>query len=231
MIRYDLVVTDELYVQSCCFLWEDILFFSLYSFSCIAKQHTTLNHFRILSCVTFLDMNFRSICPVPALHHCDQYHLHPTPPITLSANLSDALRAVLATGLGDRPAVQVWTGKTVLFCSRPVQEPNPLRLGGPNQCLYLSTFGFCRVSLDPSVPIAGSCSRVFLFMAASRYPAAVYQIFTSVHYCLCLMYWPPLKSKKRETHSLPHPENELQQSVHDLRSCIMGKIRSTGQLH
>jgi len=35
-------VADELYIQRVLLALEDFLFFSLYSFSCIAKQVTTL---------------------------------------------------------------------------------------------------------------------------------------------------------------------------------------------
>ena len=67
---------------------------------------------------------------------------------------------VLATGPGNPPAVRVWTAKTGRFGSRPVQETDPLTLGGPNPDPYPSTRGFRRVWLDPSVPISGSAFRV-----------------------------------------------------------------------
>ena len=49
----------------------------------------------------------------------------------------------------------------VRFCSRTVQKPDPLLLGGPNPDPYPLTRGFCRVRLDRSVPISGSAFRVF----------------------------------------------------------------------
>jgi len=69
-------------------------------------------------------------------------------------------RLVLAMGLGNTPAVQVWTPRTGQFRSRPIQKANPLTLGGPNPHLYPLTLGLCRVSLEPSVPISGSVFRV-----------------------------------------------------------------------
>jgi len=37
-MRNDLRVADEVYIKRGCLVLEDFLFFSLYSFSCIAKQ-------------------------------------------------------------------------------------------------------------------------------------------------------------------------------------------------
>jgi hypothetical protein len=65
-------------------------------------------------------------------------------------------RLVIATGLGDQPAVRIWTTETGQFGSRPVQKPNLLTLGRPNLDPYLSTHGFHRILLDLSVPIPGS---------------------------------------------------------------------------
>jgi hypothetical protein len=41
-MRNDSRVADELYIKRVLLVLEDFLFFSLYSFSCIAKQVTTL---------------------------------------------------------------------------------------------------------------------------------------------------------------------------------------------
>jgi len=49
---------------------------------------------------------------------------------------------VLAMGLGNLPAVRIWTTKIGLFGSRPVQKPDPLPVGRPNPDLYPSTHGF-----------------------------------------------------------------------------------------
>jgi len=61
---------------------------------------------------------------------------------------------------GNLPAVRVWTAKTGVFGSRPVEKPELLIYGGPNPNLCWSTHGICRVWLDPAVPISGSAFRV-----------------------------------------------------------------------
>jgi hypothetical protein len=99
---------------------------------------------------------------------------------------------VLATGVGNPPAVQVRTAMTVWFGSKPIQNPDPLHLCGPNLHPYLSIRGFCRVWLDPSASIAGSGIQVFLFIVAFRYPIANRKILTLGYHCPFLMYWPPL---------------------------------------
>jgi len=98
---------------------------------------------------------------------------------------------VLATGPGKLPAVRVRTAHTVQLGSKPIQKPNQLHLGGPNPDSYPSTHAFCRVWLDPSVPISSSSFRVFLFMVAFRYPIPNRKILTLVYRCPFLMYWPP----------------------------------------
>ena len=98
---------------------------------------------------------------------------------------------VLATGPGNPPAVRVRTGKTVRIGSRTVQKPDQQHLGGPNPDPYPSTRGFCRVWLDPSVPISGSAFQVFLFMVAFRYPTVNRKIFTLAHHWPFWMNWPP----------------------------------------
>jgi hypothetical protein len=72
----------------------------------------------------------------------------------------ESLTLVLATCLGNPPAVLVWTAKTGRFSSRPRRKLEPLTPGGPNPEPYPSTRGFCRVWLDTSVPICGSAFRV-----------------------------------------------------------------------
>jgi hypothetical protein len=76
-------VADELYIKRVLLVLEDFLFFYLYWFSCIVKQVTTLKQLRILSCLDFLEMNLESLAPLSVLHYCYQYHLRPTPPVTL----------------------------------------------------------------------------------------------------------------------------------------------------
>jgi len=89
---------------------------------------------------------------------------------------------VVATGPGNPPAVWVWHTKTVQFGSRPIQKPHPLSLGGPNPDLYPSPNRFCRVWIDPSVPMSGSAFRGFLFMAAFKYPTVNCKILTLVYH-------------------------------------------------
>jgi hypothetical protein len=111
---------------------------------------------------------------------------------TLRTVLPQGAGLVLAMGLGNRPAVRVWTGKMVLFCSRPVQKPDLQLLGGPNPYPYPSTRGFCRVWLDLSVAITGSHFRVFLFMVPVRYVTVMCKISTLVHHSLYWFHWLPL---------------------------------------
>jgi len=54
-------VADGLYIKRVLLVLEDFLFFSLYSFSCIAKQVTTLKQFRLLSCLDFLETNLEPL--------------------------------------------------------------------------------------------------------------------------------------------------------------------------
>jgi hypothetical protein len=54
-------VADELSIKRVLLALEDFLFFSLYSFSCIAKQLTTFEQLQLLSCPDFLDTNFERI--------------------------------------------------------------------------------------------------------------------------------------------------------------------------
>jgi hypothetical protein len=122
---------------------------------------------------------------------------------------------VLATGLGNVPAVWVQTGKTVWFGSRTVQKPHPQHLRGPNPDLYASTRGLCRVWLDPSVPISGSVFQVVLFMVAFKYPTVNREILTFAHHCSFQMNRLPLWLKTSDTCSLPHSENERQRSVNN----------------
>jgi len=130
-------------------------------------------------------------------------------------------------GQGDPPVVRVLTGRTVQFCSRTVQKPEPLLLGGTNPAPYPSTHGFHRVWQDLSGQISSSEFRVFLFMVAFRYPTVNCILFTMVLQCHCLMYWQPFYSKRVERHSLPHPHNEHQWGVNNWWSCILGNLSGT----
>jgi len=66
-------VADELYINRVLMVLEDFLFFSLYSFSCIASNSTTLKDILI----PVLSIRTSSLVP----QH--PYHLRPTPPVTL----------------------------------------------------------------------------------------------------------------------------------------------------
>jgi hypothetical protein len=54
-------VADELYIKRVLLALEDFLFFSLYSFSGIAKQVTTLKQLRFLSCPDFHETNLEPL--------------------------------------------------------------------------------------------------------------------------------------------------------------------------
>jgi hypothetical protein len=63
-MRNDSMVADGLYIKREWLALEDFLFFSLYSFSCIAKQVTTWKQLRLLSCLDFLETNLESLAPL-----------------------------------------------------------------------------------------------------------------------------------------------------------------------
>jgi len=65
-------VADELYIKRVLMVLEDFLFFSLYSFSCIASNSTILKKHSD-SCPSI-----RTSSSVPQ----HPYHLRPTPPVT-----------------------------------------------------------------------------------------------------------------------------------------------------
>jgi len=50
-------VMDGFYIKRVLLALEDFLFFSLYSFSCIAKQVTTLKQLPLMSCLDLLETN------------------------------------------------------------------------------------------------------------------------------------------------------------------------------
>jgi len=64
-MRNDSRVADELYLKRVLSALEDFLFFSLYSFSCIAKQVTTLKQLRLLSCLDSLKTNIKPLVLFP----------------------------------------------------------------------------------------------------------------------------------------------------------------------
>jgi len=56
-MRNDLRVADKLYIQRVLLVLEDFLFISPYSFSCIARQVTTLKERRLFSGLDFVETN------------------------------------------------------------------------------------------------------------------------------------------------------------------------------
>jgi hypothetical protein len=64
-------VVDGLYIKRVLLAVEDFLFFSLYSFSCIAKQDTTLKQLRLLSCLDSLETTDEPLA-LPLIHYCYQ---------------------------------------------------------------------------------------------------------------------------------------------------------------
>jgi hypothetical protein len=62
-MRNDSMVADGLYIKRGCLALVDFLFFSLYSFSCIAKQVTTLKQLRLLTCLDFLKQTSSAFVP------------------------------------------------------------------------------------------------------------------------------------------------------------------------
>jgi hypothetical protein len=61
-------VADELYIKRVLLALDDFLSFSLYSFSCIAKQVTTLKKFQLLSCLDFHETNLEPFVPLSISH-------------------------------------------------------------------------------------------------------------------------------------------------------------------
>jgi len=68
-MRNSLSVADALYIKRVLLTLEDFLFFSVYLFSCIAKQFTTLEQLRLLSCLDSFEMNFKYLL------FCSRYYI------------------------------------------------------------------------------------------------------------------------------------------------------------
>jgi len=75
-------VADKLYIKRVLLALEGFLFFSLYLFSCIAKQVTTLKQLQLLPGLDSLNTNFERPLFLSDTHFSSQYHLHPIPPVT-----------------------------------------------------------------------------------------------------------------------------------------------------
>src|SRR5882757_4738434 len=61
-------VADGLYIKRVLLALEDFLFFSLYSFSCIAKQVTTLKQPRLLFYLDLLETNLKHLVLFSGYH-------------------------------------------------------------------------------------------------------------------------------------------------------------------
>jgi hypothetical protein len=127
---------------------------------------------------------------------------------------------------GNLPAVRVSIAQHGQFDSKPDQQQDPLPLSCPNPDLHPSTCRCCRVWLNPSVPISGCWIWFSLFIVTLRYATVKRKMMTLVCCWQFWMYWLPWWPNKTETHTLPHCENEGQQSVNDCRLCIMGNLVS-----
>jgi len=131
-------------------------------------------------------------------------------------------RILLVLDPGNLPTVQVYTAKPLPFCSRSIENADPLLLCVRTMYCYQSTSRFCWVWEHPSVPICTSGFLAFPFIVIYRFPTVNCKMLTFLCNCLFLMYWPPLYFKPRRTDSLPHQENESQRSVHNFWSSILG---------
>ena len=76
-------VADEVYIKRGCLVLEDFLFFSLYSFSCIAKQVRLWSSLDACPVLIPSIRTSKRLVLITILHYCYQYHLCPTPPVTL----------------------------------------------------------------------------------------------------------------------------------------------------
>jgi len=83
-------VAYELYIKRVLMALEDFLFFSLYSFSCIAKQVTTLKQLRLLSCLVL--SCFRYYIIVPNIIYAQPHPLHVRTWRPLSCGFGDTVR-------------------------------------------------------------------------------------------------------------------------------------------
>jgi len=91
----DSEVANQVYIKRGCLVLEDVLFFSLYSFSCIASNSTTLKHTPDLCHCPSLSIRTSS----SVLQH--PYHLRPTPPVTLRRELAREIAHLGEECMGD----------------------------------------------------------------------------------------------------------------------------------
>jgi len=126
-------VADELYIKRVLMVLEDFLFFSLYSFSCIASNSTTSKRYSDLC----LSIRISSL----VLQH--PYHLRPTPPVTHLGRQKEAFDAEMyamseAMKIADEMAERKEVTRVMVFTDsqatlRRIQSDEP----GPGQVLAL----------------------------------------------------------------------------------------------
>jgi hypothetical protein len=56
-------VADKVYIKRVLVALEGFLFFSLYSYSCIVKQFTTLEYLRLLACLNLVETHLDRLAP------------------------------------------------------------------------------------------------------------------------------------------------------------------------
>jgi len=70
-------VADELYIKRVLFALDDFLLLSLYSFSCIVKQVTTLKQHQLVPCLDFFETNIEPFVLISDITLLSQ--ISPTP--------------------------------------------------------------------------------------------------------------------------------------------------------
>jgi len=75
-------VADEVYIKRGCLVLQDFLVFSLYWFSCIAKQARLWPSLDYCPVLILSIWTLKRFVLITISHYCYQYHLRPTPPIT-----------------------------------------------------------------------------------------------------------------------------------------------------
>jgi len=82
-MRNDSRVADEVYITRCCLVLEDCLFFSLCSFSCIAKQVRLWNSSDSTLVLIPSKWTLKHLVLIMISHYWHEYHICPILPITL----------------------------------------------------------------------------------------------------------------------------------------------------
>jgi len=102
---------------------------------------------------------------------------------------------VLPTGLGNPEVVLVWTGKTIWFGFKTVEEPYLLLFGRPNPDPYPLTRRIFRVWIAQSVLISCSAFRIFYLL---KYSDILYLI-TKIEICTTLLFLNLFPASSMET--------------------------------